>query len=284
MPLLSKRRPRPFTGMLQVWGFGLATLAFLCFLPAYRLAGSSIGMQAYNLVQDEGVSQGRATTINFTGAGVTCGPTAAGVTPCDIPGAGGGGSCAGLAGDVSGTCAANVVDKVNGVAYSAGPSTDTVPIITAANTATYKALPDCDGTLQGLNYDVTTHAWSCRTYPAQQHVAFSFVIDGGGSPITTGALGLFPTAAFTCTINRIDVSADVAGIITVDIWKKAGAIPAAADKISASAPATLASAQLSQNGSLTGWGTAVVSGDVFGGTIVTASTVTRVTVQIWCRE
>lgn len=195
--------------------------------------------------------------------------------------AGAGGTCDALAGDVTGTCDANVVEKVNGVAYAAAPATDSVEVITAANTATAKVLPDCDATRNALNYDTTGHNFSCATIPAQQHV-ITFMLDGGGSPIATGAVGVFPTAAFACTINRIDVSADVSGSITVDIWKAAGAIPTAGNKISASAPATLSAAQLSQNGSLTGWTTAVSSGDVFGATVATASTVTKVTVQIWC--
>lgn len=113
--------------------------------------------------------------------------------------------------------------------------------------------------------------------------SITFVIDGGGSPILTGDLKDFPTANFACTISRIDISADVAGSITVDIWKRAGAIPTSAQKISASAPLTLSAAQLNQNGSLTGWTTAVAVGDVFGGTVATAATVTHVIGQIWCQ-
>lgn len=113
--------------------------------------------------------------------------------------------------------------------------------------------------------------------------SITFVIDGAGSAIATGALKSFPTAAYSCTINRIDVSADQSGSITVDIWKAAGAIPTSGNKISASAPATLSSAQLSQGGSLSGWTTSVSSGDVFGGTVASASTVTRATVQVWCQ-
>ncbi len=113
--------------------------------------------------------------------------------------------------------------------------------------------------------------------------SISVVIDGGGVAITTGAVGVFPTAAFACTINRVDVSADQSGSITVDVWKAAGAIPNSGNKISASAPLTLSSAQLAQNGSISGWSTSVAIGDVFGFTVVTVATVTRVTGQIWCQ-
>ena len=116
----------------------------------------------------------------------------------------------------------------------------------------------------------------------QQHV-ISFVIDGAGSAIATGALKDFPTANFTCTINKAQISADQSGSITVDIWKAAGAIPTSGNKISASAPVTLSSAQLNQNSSLAGWTTSVAVGDVFGFSVATASTVTHVVGQIWCQ-
>jgi hypothetical protein len=119
-------------------------------------------------------------------------------------------------------------------------------------------------------------------FVSQQHV-ITVSLDGGGVAIATGDVGIFPTVAFACTINRIDISADQSGSITVDVWKRAGAIPAGANKISASAPLTLSSAQLSQNGSISGWTTSVASGDVFGFTVVTAATVQKVTGQIWCQ-
>jgi hypothetical protein len=156
--------------------------------------------------------------------------------------------------------------------------------IITSNGTNYEA--DCNHLIPGANITLTkTNAGTtvaAAGSAAQQHV-ITFVITGAaGAAISTGDLSLFPTAAFSCTINRIDVSGAPSGSITVDIWKRAGAIPTAANKISASAPATLSSSQLNQNGSLTGWTTAVSSGDVFGGTVATAATVASVTVQVWC--
>jgi hypothetical protein len=113
--------------------------------------------------------------------------------------------------------------------------------------------------------------------------SISVSLDGGGVAITTGDVGFFPTTAFACTINRVDISGSPSGSITIDVWKAAGAIPTGANKISASAPLTLSSSQLSQNGSISGWTTSVASGDVFGFTVVTAATVQKVTGQIWCQ-
>ena len=53
--------------------------------------GSSDYDGGYNLVQDEGVDLTKRTTIDFTGAGVTCTDTGA-KTSCDIPSGGSGGA------------------------------------------------------------------------------------------------------------------------------------------------------------------------------------------------
>lgn len=135
----------------------------------------------------------------------------------------------------------------------------------------------------GLAFNSSTGAFSALSAGAGQLHSISFVIDGGGSTILTGDAKVYPTADFACTINRIDISADQSGSITVDVWKAAAAIPTSGNKISASAPLTLSAAQLAQNGSLTGWSTAVSVGDVFGFNVATATTVTRVTGQIWCQ-
>jgi hypothetical protein len=113
--------------------------------------------------------------------------------------------------------------------------------------------------------------------------SISATIDGGGTAISTGAVGVFPSALFACTINTAQVSADQTGSITVDVWKTNAAIPTSANKISASAPVTLSSAQLNQASPLTGWTTAVASGDVFGFSVASAATVQRVTIQLWCQ-
>lgn len=63
------------------------------------------------------------------------------------------------------------IGAVNGVAYPANPAVDTVPTVTAPNTVSYRAVPDCDDNIgQHLNYDTATHTWICgnstRSVPA----------------------------------------------------------------------------------------------------------------------
>jgi hypothetical protein len=69
-----------------------------------------------------------------------------------------------LTGDVtsSATSTVTTVAKVNGVSYPSGPATHSVPVTTAANTETYKVIPDCtDTTGNHINYTQSTDSFSC---------------------------------------------------------------------------------------------------------------------------
>lgn len=95
-----------------------------------------------------------------------------------------------LSGDASGSGATSITvtnAKVNGVAYAASPSTNTTPIITASNTATYTAIPNCTDTAgQHLNYATATSTFSCGTSKT------------ASGTLTTGtALTMNPVAANT---------------------------------------------------------------------------------------
>jgi hypothetical protein len=66
-----------------------------------------------------------------------------------------------LTGDATssaGSCATTNV-KLNGIAFGATAAVDTVPVITASNTATYTALPNF--TTGFLQYTTATHLFSC---------------------------------------------------------------------------------------------------------------------------
>lgn len=104
---------------------------------------------------------------------------------------GGGGAPTGpCGGDLSGTFPNCSVIKVDGVAYPASPSTNTIPVVTGANTVTYELVPLASLATQAADtvdmnatggvasptavpmptctsgadlYNTTTHSWSCVT-------------------------------------------------------------------------------------------------------------------------
>jgi len=111
--------------------------------------------------------------------------------------------------------------------------------------------------------------------------SLTFIIDGGGSAITTGQKGHLEIP-FACTITQVTMLADASGSIVVDIWKDtyANFPPTDADSITASAPPTISSAQKSQDSTLTGWTKAISAGDILAFNVDSCSTITRVTISL----
>lgn len=109
----------------------------------------------------------------------------------------------------------------------------------------------------------------------------TFIIDGGGSAITTGEKGHLEIP-FACTIQQVTTLADQSGSIVVDIWKDtyANFPPTDADSITASAPPTLSTAQKAQDSTLTGWTTSIAAGDILAFNVDSAATITRVTISL----
>ena len=110
--------------------------------------------------------------------------------------------------------------------------------------------------------------------------SIQFVIDGGGSAITTGVKG-YIEVPFACTINQVTLLADQSGSIVVDIWKDSYANypPTDADSITASAVPTISTATKSQDATLTGWTTSISAGDILGFNVDSITTCTRVTLS-----
>jgi hypothetical protein len=113
---------------------------------------------------------------------------------------------------------------------------------------------------------------------AARTVAIVFVIDGGGSAITTGIKGDL-TVPFDCTIVGATLLADQSGSIAIDVWKDifASYPPTSADSITASAKPALSSAAKSRDTTLTGWTTSVSAGQTLRFNVDSAATLTRVT-------
>ena len=112
-------------------------------------------------------------------------------------------------------------------------------------------------------------------------LSISYVIDGGGSAISTGIKGDLEIP-FGFTITRATLVADQIGSIVIDIWKDAyiNYPPTITDTITASAKPTLSSAVKSQDSTLTGWTTAITAGDILRFNVDSASTITRCTLGL----
>lgn len=145
----------------------------------------------------------------------------------------------------------------------------------------------------GAAADLATHAGGAdphtgylkeSEYIADERV-LTGILDGGGSVITTGAKKAYIPVPLDCTITKVQLLADQAGSIVVDIWKDtyANFPPTVADTITASAKPTLSSAIKSQDTTLTGWTTALTAGDILELNVDSATTVTKVYVLIFVR-
>lgn len=111
--------------------------------------------------------------------------------------------------------------------------------------------------------------------------AIVFVIDGGGSTITTGVKGDIQIP-FACTITAASLLADQSGSIVVDIWKDtyANFPPTVADTITASAKPTISSATKATDSTLTGWTTSVDADDILRFNVSSVTNIQRVTLTL----
>ncbi len=121
-------------------------------------------------------------------------------------------------------------------------------------------------------------------YTGSSLVAIEYVIDGGGSVLTTGLKG-FLSIPFGCTINSVTLLPDQSASLVVDIWKAAYTSypPTVANTITAGDIPTMRSTGSYQDSTLSGWTTSISANDVlaFNVTGPTGPTgVTRVTVAL----
>lgn len=123
-------------------------------------------------------------------------------------------------------------------------------------------------------------ASSAPTFAAQS-VALIFVIDGGGSAITTGVKG-YLEVPFGMTITGWTLVAKESGSIVIDVWKDtyANFPPTVADTIAGTEKPTLSSVQKNQDTSLSSWTTAITAGDVLGFNVDSITTCTQVTLTL----
>jgi hypothetical protein len=108
--------------------------------------------------------------------------------------------------------------------------------------------------------------------------AFEFVIDGGGSAITTGNKGQL-YVPFSCNINALYVIADQVGSIAVDILRANVAVPVTSIVGAGNKPTLTAQQVVAAVPS--GWtSTALLIDDFVAFNVTSVATVTRVTVVL----
>ncbi|HXG72836.1 MAG TPA: hypothetical protein VNJ04_19750 [Gemmatimonadaceae bacterium] len=142
--------------------------------------------------------------------------------------------------------------------------------------ATYQARPHQTDPAGHHDDRYYTEAETYALISAGGVVAVHFVVDGGGSAITTGIKGdvLIPFAA---TITKWTLLPDVSGSVVFDLWKStyANYPPTVANTIPAAAKPTISGATKAQSTTLTGWTTAVAADDIIRVSIDSATTITR---------
>lgn len=126
-----------------------------------------------------------------------------------------------------------------------------------------------------MNSGATAPEW------VDDFTSITFIIDGGGSTITTGIKGDLEIP-FACTISAVTMLADQSGSIVVDIWKDtyANYPPTNVDSITASAVPTISTATKSQDTTLTGWTTSISAGDTLRFNVDSVTTIKRVTLSL----
>lgn len=117
--------------------------------------------------------------------------------------------------------------------------------------------------------------------PVNNSSAIIFIIDGGTVTITTGVKGDL-AIPFNCTITSVELLANQAGSIVIDIWKDTytNFPPTVADTIVSAAKPTISNAVKSLDSTLTGWTTAVTSGDILRFNVDSVTSIKRVTVTL----
>lgn len=163
------------------------------------------------------------------------------------------------------------------------------PTVSSINGAASFVIPEDTGCYiysDGTNYQIDYASCSALplaldTLPANMTKrSFGVSIDGGGAAITTGLKGHY-RVPFDGTITGYSLQSDAVGSAVIDVWKINNDLPVLADTITASTKPTLSSDNYVYSTTLTGWTTDVHAGDVIGYNVDSASTMTKLTFQLF---
>ena len=103
-----------------------------------------------------------------------------------------------------------------------------------------------------------------------------FIIDGGGSAITTGGKGHLEVP-FTCTLQQVSLLADQSGFIKVDVWKDTydHYPPTNGDSICGGNEPEIAGERKYRDSALSGWIKVLNRGDILAFNIDSCTAITR---------
>jgi len=195
-------------------------------------------------------------------------------------------------GDLSGTYPNPTVAKVDGVAYPAGPSTNTVPVVTGANTVTYEQVPNAaiQNPQTTVNGQVCTLGSTCTVTASgsanQLTRTLGYHFDNAGSALsgTTTACYREPISGI---INGWYMDSDVAGSGTIGIRSTtSGSFTGTAgfagytDVTGGGTAPSLSSAVYSEFANLTSWATTVTAGNIVCFQLSSPATATYINVTL----
>jgi len=107
-----------------------------------------------------------------------------------------------------------------------------------------------------------------------------FIIDGGGSAITTGTKG-YIEVPFACTINQWTLLADTSGSITIDVYSDSYASYGTnTSMVGGGTKPTISAATKGQSAPVSWTTTSIAAGNIIGFNVATISTCTRVTIAL----
>jgi hypothetical protein len=133
-------------------------------------------------------------------------------------------------------------------------------------------------TAVGTNGQVLMGNTSAAPTFQTQTAAIEFVIDGGGTPVTTGFKG-YLTVPFACTVSQWTMLADQSGSATIDITSDAYAnYGTNTSMVGAGTKPNISASTKGQSAPASWTTTSIAAGNVIGFNVTTASTVTRVTI------
>lgn len=135
------------------------------------------------------------------------------------------------------------------------------------------------------NLSDLANAATARTNLGVAVQSISIPFNNGSSALVAGDF-IDIVAEYACTINQVTLVADQSGSVVIDLRKCTYAQfddsthPVSGDSICASALPTLSSAVKAKDSTLTGWTTSLAAGDIIRAYIVSATTLTKVTMSL----